>query len=82
MKVGYVFVGWAVEEGGGAEYADGQVVSFAADTTLYAVWMPIEYVVKFDPNGGEGTMGDQGFVYDQAQPLAACEFTSDLAFLG
>ena len=82
VKVGYVFVGWAVEEGGDAVYADGQVVSFTADTTLYAVWTPIEYVVKFDPNGGEGTMGDQEFVYDQAQPLAACEFTSDLAFLG
>ena len=82
VKVGYTFEGWAVEDGGEVVYADGQVVSFTADTTLYAVWTPIEYVVKFDPNGGEGTMGDQGFVYDQAQPLAACEFTSDLAFLG
>ena len=82
VKVGYTFAGWATEKGGDVVYADGQVVAFEADATLYAVWVPIEYVVKFDPNGGEGTMGEQGFVYDQAQALTACEFTSDLAFLG
>lgn len=34
-----------------------------AEITLQAQWEPDEYTIKYDPNGGEGTMTDQHFSY-------------------
>ena len=57
-KPGYTFTGWT--NSAAIHFADGAVVSnllaVAGTTcTVYAVWSPNEYYIRFDPNGGEGT---------------------------
>ena len=41
----------------------------------YGELLPRTYTVKFDANGGEGTMDDQTFTYDVEQALSANVFT-------
>ncbi len=41
----------------------------------YGELLPRTYTVKFEANGGEGTMDDQIFTYDVAQALTANAFT-------
>lgn len=43
--------------------------------TLHTTLIPNEYTVAFDANGGEGTMGSQGFTYGTEQALSTCTFT-------
>ena len=76
---GYAFAGWATAEGGQSVYPDGKTLADVAGLQndvlhLYAVWMPIEYSVHFDPNGGSGEMADLDMVYDVARPLAPNAF--------
>ena len=71
QKTGYHFTGWATTaDAESMEYDEQAVVKNLAATedatvTLYAVWEANEYTVAFYPNGGEGTMKDQQFTYDQ-----------------
>ncbi|MBE6689453.1 MAG: hypothetical protein E7588_09335 [Ruminococcaceae bacterium] len=77
---GYKFVNWT---------ADGQEVSTDkafvpqkpadgwAEITYTANFAPISYTVKFDANGGEGTMADMSFTYDVKQNLTDNSFTRD-----
>lgn len=46
------------------------------DTTMYARWQANTYSVKFDANGGSGSMSDQAMVYDTSSKLTANNFTS------
>ena len=64
-KTGYLFVRW--------------VPSFpetmpAGSLTLAAQWTPISYSVRFNPNGGVGTMTNEAFVYDTAKTLTLNAF--------
>lgn len=74
-RVCYHFVGWnTMPDGSGTSFADRDPVlnltSVNNDVViLYAQWVPYHYTVRFEPNGGTGTMPDQNFDYDQAQPL-------------
>jgi uncharacterized repeat protein (TIGR02543 family) len=71
----YVFLGWNTKpDGSGGEYADGAVVNNLGNATLYAQWHAPFYV-KFDANGGTGTMADQTFVWNTPQALTANTFT-------
>ena len=80
-RTGYSFAGWAVGEGADSTVlGDGEVVgnmTTEADgvVTLYAVWQGNPYTVRFDANGGEGTMGDLNCMYGTAKALTACAFT-------
>ena len=80
-RTGYTFAGWTTNsEGTQAEYTDGQSVSNLttqanATVTLYAVWTTNAYTVKFNANGGQGTMADQTFAYGTSQALTANTFT-------
>ena len=79
-RTGYTFGGWATSATGAKVYDDGQSVSnltatHGATVDFYAVWMPITYTVRFDANGGSGTMADQSFTYGVAQALTANAFT-------
>ena len=47
----------------------------AADTEYTAEWALNAYTVRFDANGGDGTMTDQRFTYDTAQALTTNAFT-------
>ena len=41
-RSGYAFVGWnSASNGSGIAYADGSMVTFEADQTLYAQWVPL-----------------------------------------
>ncbi|MCL2299896.1 MAG: InlB B-repeat-containing protein [Firmicutes bacterium] len=46
----YAFTGWSDIATGARKYSAGGSVSFAADTTLYAIWEKDSYEVKFNAN--------------------------------
>ena len=79
-RTGYDFGGWAASSAGPVVYADGASVTnvyelTGVDGALYAVWVPIEYSISYDANGGAGLMSAQPMVYDVAAPLACSAFT-------
>ena len=79
-RTGYAYQGWATTAAGGKVYSDGETVSNLTATAngtvnLYAVWKANTYAVKFNANGGEGTMSDESFTYDVAKALTANTFT-------
>ena len=68
---GKVFVGWSkTRNGTKADYVDEQVVSSVikqegAVVELFAVWKDsTTYTLRFNSNGGTGTMADQPMTYD------------------
>ena len=79
----YTFTGWnTAKDGTGKTYADGEIVNFSADTTLYAQWTQ-NPVITFDANGGKGTMGTQTVKPNEATALTANSFTrADYDFTG
>ena len=73
-KTGYEFVEWVDEKGNSVGKA-GDSVTITKNTTLTAKWSPISYNVKFDANGGDGSMQSQKFVYGTKQALTKNTFT-------
>lgn len=52
---GYALIGWSEQPGLNAlDYAPGAVYTEDRALTLYAVWEPLEFCVRFLPDGGEG----------------------------
>ena len=82
-KSGYTFKGWNTQSNGsGTSYTNRQTVkdlTSAGNTiTLYAQWTkdaPKTYTVRFNNNGGSGTMSDQTFTVDVSQALKKNTFT-------
>ena len=76
VKDGYTFVGWsATKDSATAEYAgQGGVVLKADEVILYAVWSkdPVNYVLKFDDDGGTGAPKTLSSLKDAAE---TCTFT-------
>ena len=79
-KTGYTFKNWDIAK---TEYADGASVDFpntqwTTRTNVQAVaqWTANTYAVKFNANGGSGTMNNQSFKYAAAQNLTANAFTN------
>ena len=63
-RTGYTFVGWSESKSAGsAEYISGGKFSKNANTTLYAVWKINTYTVKYDLNGGTGSIASQTKTY-------------------
>ena len=88
-KTGYTFTGWNTQaDGKGTAYADGAAVLNLSSTegavvTLYAQWKPNAYTVRFDANGGTGSMAAQAMTYDKAAALKANVFKkASNTFLG
>ena len=69
-----VFSGWWTDPSAG-EQIFGDVPLALGATNLYARWSANSYVVKFNANGGTGTMSGQTFTYGQQAALARCRFT-------
>ena len=64
-KAGYTFQGWS---DGTNTYAAGATISnIQSDITLVVQWQANTYKVSFNANGGDGTMSDQNFIYDEAK---------------
>ena len=80
-KTGYTFGGYyTATNGGGTQYykADGTSAKAWTETSvtkLYAKWTANKYTVKFNENGGTGTMSEQSFTYDESKPLTTNAFT-------
>ena len=75
LRTGYTFNGWSTNYASStSEFADKAYVTFDGDRDLYALWKANNYQVKFNANGGTGSMGNQTFTYDQGQYLAANAF--------
>ena len=75
-RTGYAYQGWATSASGSKVYSDGETVSnLTAEANgavnLYAVWKANTYAVKFNANGGTGTMANESFTYDAAKALTA-----------
>jgi len=71
-KTGYTFSGWTVE---GATAKNGKFTMPDNDVTITGSFSANTYTVTFNANGGEGSMADQSFTYDEKQALAANGFT-------
>lgn len=83
-KTGYTLTKWNTASGGtGTDYALSGTYSSNAAATMYAQWSPISYSVKFNANGGSGTMANESFTYDVAKALTSNAFTrSGYTFAG
>ena len=74
-RVGYTFAGWSKTTNGVVAYSNNASVASDSDITLYAKWTPNTYSVKFNKNGGKGTMKKQsGFKYDSNKKLSKNKF--------
>ena len=74
------FVNWNTQpDGTGTTYVNGDQVTDLANVgaviTLYAQWLPPDYYVQFDANGGTGNMDPQGFMFNVSQNLHSVAFT-------
>lgn len=69
-KTGYVFNGWY----NGGEKLD-PAAAVTADAAYSAKWSPIQYTIRFDANGGIGTMNEMSLAYDQTVALPKAIFT-------
>ena len=83
-RTGYTFAGWYTAKTGGSKVTDTTTLKTASAHTLYARWTANTYTIKFDSNGGSGSMADQSMTYDDASgKLTANAFTKEgCEFLG
>lgn len=82
-RTGYSFAGWGTASGSTTvKYTNEQIVKNLSTIdgntiTLYAIWTPESYIVKFNANGGTGTMVDQTIEYDESTKLSTCTFAKE-----
>ncbi len=88
-RTGYTFLGWSTSSTAtSATYTDKQSVKNLTSTdggtvTLYAVWKANTYTVKYNANGGTGSMSNSSHTYDVSKSLTSNAFTrSGYTFLG
>ena len=83
-RTGYTFQGWATTASATTpDITTNPLVNYASARTYYAVWKGNAYTVKFDANGGTGTMPNASFIYGTGKPLPANTFTKESnTFLG
>lgn len=77
---GFSFTGWSVTPGGEVNFANGATVENLGElqgqvVDLYAVWNAAGYAVRFDGNGGAGSMANQTLLVGASQALSANAFT-------
>lgn len=88
-KSGYTFKGWSTYRYGPVAYQDrASVINLTTvkggTVTLYAVWeQTSQYTIRFDANGGKGSMSDMTCYYGVDVTLPKHTFTKDKAdFVG
>ena len=72
-KEHYRFTGWYTMAEGGTQVQVSSEVP-AAGAELFAHWSPETYVIRYNANGGNGSMADQSFVYGSSVTLRANSF--------
>lgn len=93
-REGYNFKGWGTSSSGGTIFDQNDtalvpskintnIKSGNCSTTLYAIWTPKTYSVKFDANGGIGAPANQTKTYGKSLTLSNTIPTKDgFKFLG
>lgn len=71
----YTFAGWATSSTGSVAYAAGASYKENASRTLYAVWNPYTYTVKYNANGGTGAPANQTKTYNKTLTLSSAKPT-------
>ena len=74
-RTGYTFASWYTEATGGTKVTNTTKMQTASAVTLYPHWTANPYKIKFNANGGTGTMADLDMKYDTAKKLTSNEFT-------
>ncbi|AMP20266.1 hypothetical protein AZF37_02935 [endosymbiont 'TC1' of Trimyema compressum] len=75
---GYTFEDWNVETRGQGEYWDLNTRTMdPQNTILFAQRSPNHYNVKFDANGGTGTMDNKDYTYGESKPLFENKYTRE-----
>ena len=70
-KEGSSFEGWAkTADAAAAEYQPGGSLTVTEETTLYAVWKLKEFSLRYDANGGSGSIAEQTGRYGVAITLS------------
>ena len=72
-RAGYTFDGWDVV--GGAHINSDGIVYLESDATITAKWKINKYTVRFESNGGTGTMADLTCEYGTEYTLTENAFT-------
>ena len=71
-RSGYTFAGWFDSKGNQCTQVEK---STAQDIALVARWIANTYSVKYDSNGGAGSMTNSTYTYDESSLLADCAYT-------
>lgn len=74
---------WRLDSASGTSYALGGSYTTNSAATFYANWVYNTYSIKFNANGGTGTMANESMTYGTAKALTANTFTREgYRFLG
>jgi len=80
--VGYNFDGW-YKNSEFTQKWDFEKDRVEKNTTLYAKWVPVTYIIRYNANGGSGTMDDQVATYAKKEALSRNAFTrTNYGFMG
>lgn len=76
---GYTFEGWYKDAALTNKVTDSEMENYIInyDHTLYAKWIGNEYEVKYDANGGTGTMANSKFRYGSTGKLSSNTYTKE-----
>lgn len=74
-KTGYHMTAWRKNSTGGTAFALGGTYSDNEACTMYAMWAINTYTVRFNANGGSGTMSNESFTYGESKALTSNAFT-------
>lgn len=75
-KTGHTFKGWGISESAtDVTYAAGVSYTENSEITLYAIWEPNTYTVRYNANSGIGAPENQTKVYGQTLVLSSIEPT-------
>lgn len=81
QKAGYIFRGWSTKKNSKIPQLKDKDTAYklAKDNktiTLYAIWEKIDYTVRFDANGGSGTMSTMTASYNISKKLMRNQFVA------
>ena len=71
----YIFGGWFLEKEYANKITSETIVSTAEDHTVYAMWIPLNYTIIYNANGGEGAPEQQTKEYGTDATLSDVEPT-------
>ena len=74
---GYTFTGWSTSASGSVVYRPGGKYTADKSITLYAVWKANTYTLKYNANGGTGSMADTIHTYGVQSNLRKNTFTRE-----